>query len=126
MRSDLSNQDDLLDVVQMVLQGAAANVRPDLERQMRVAAAELADGRPAMIIAETVIHALQQLEADLRSRRAVMADPRRRARLATEARDDEGRLRAFQAQAGKWPRALSDALAATLSDIEFAVHNWLR
>ncbi|WP_203756839.1 hypothetical protein, partial [Actinoplanes cyaneus] len=32
----------------------------------------------------------------------------------------------FQAQAGKWPRALSDALAATLSDIEFAVHNWLR
>ncbi|WP_203756279.1 hypothetical protein, partial [Actinoplanes cyaneus] len=94
VRSDLSNQDDLLDVVQMVLQGAAANVRPDLERQMRVAAAELADGRPAMIIAETVIHALQQLEADLRSRRAVMADPRRRARLATEARDDEGRLRA--------------------------------
>ncbi|MFI1993552.1 hypothetical protein [Actinoplanes sp. NPDC020271] len=126
VRSDLSIQDDLLDVVEKVLQGAAANVRPDLERRMRLAAAELADGHPTMIIAEAVMHALQQLEVELRSRRAAMADPRHRARLAAEARDDEARLRAFQAQAGKWPRALSDALAATMSDIEFAVHNWLR
>ncbi|KUL42008.1 hypothetical protein [Actinoplanes awajinensis] len=126
VRSDLSLQDDLLDVVQKVLQGAAANLRPDLERRMSMAAAELADGRPAMIIVEAVMHALQSLEVDLRSRRAAMADPRHRARLAAEARDDESRLRAFQAQAGKWPRALSDALAATMSDIEFAVHNWLR
>ncbi|AEV87149.1 hypothetical protein ACWT_6132 [Actinoplanes sp. SE50] len=124
--SGLSIQDDLLDVIQKVLQGAAANLRPDLERRMRLAAAELAGGGSTMIVAEAVMDALQLLEVDLRSRRAAMADPRRRACLAFEARDDEGRLRAFQAQAGKWPRALSDALSATMSDIEFAVHNWLR
>jgi hypothetical protein len=124
--SDLIVRGDLREVVHLVLQGAAANGRADLVRRMRTAAAELAAGRPAAPVAETAIRALQALEIDLRNRRAVLVDPGQRARIATEARYDEVRLRQFQERAVRWPRVLSDALAATTSDIEFAVHNWLR
>jgi len=124
--SDLIVHGDLREVVHLVLQGAAANGRPDLVRRMRIAAAQLAAARPSAPIAEAVISALQSLEIDLRSRRAALADPGRRARITAEARYDEVRLRQFQERAVRWPRVLSDALAATTSDIEFAVHNWLR
>lgn len=124
--SDPVVHDDLREVVHLVLQGAAANTRPDLVRRMRMAAADLAAGRRAAPIAEAVICALQSLEIDLRSRRAALADPGRQARQAATARYDEVRLRQFQERAVRWPRMLSDALAATTSDIEFAVHNWLR
>ncbi|MEV6349203.1 hypothetical protein [Actinoplanes sp. NPDC051851] len=124
--SDLIVPGDLRDVVHLVLQGAVANARPDLERRMRMAAADLAAGHPAAPIAEAATRALQSLEIDLRSRRAALADPGHRARLAAEAQYDEVRLRHFQDRAGMWPRSLGDALAAASSDIEFAVHNWLR
>ncbi|GAA0533443.1 hypothetical protein GCM10010172_12920 [Paractinoplanes ferrugineus] len=119
-------QDDLGEIVDLVLRGAEANVRPDLVRRMRLAAADLAAARPAAAVADTVVGALRSLEVDLRSRQATLADPGRGARLAAEARHAESRLRQFQDRAGRWPRVLGDALAATDSDIEFAVHNWLR
>jgi hypothetical protein len=118
--------DDLRDVVHLVLQGAEANGRADLVQRMRTAAADLAAGRPATPVAAIAVRALQALEIDLRNRRAVLVDPDQRARIVIEARDDEVRLRQFQERAVRWPRVLSDALAATTSDIEFAVHNWLR
>jgi len=124
--SDLVVHGDLREVVDLVRQGATANRRPDLVRRMHTAAAELAAARPAAPVAEAVMHALQSLEVDLRGRRAALVDPATRARLAAEARHDEVDLRQFQECAGRWPRVLSDALAATTSDIEFAVHNWLR
>ncbi|GIM90023.1 hypothetical protein [Paractinoplanes toevensis] len=123
---DLVVRDDLREVVDLVLRGAEANARHDLVRRMRVAADEVAAARPAEPIAEAVVGALQSLEVDLRIRRAALADPGRAARLAAEARHAEVRLREFQERTVRWPRVLGDALAATDSDIEFAVHNWLR
>jgi hypothetical protein len=119
-------QDELREIVHLVRQGAETNARPDLVRRMRIAADQVAAASPAAPIAETVVRALQSLEIDLRSRRAALVDPGRRARLAAESRHAEGRLAQFQERSVRWPRVLGDALAATDSDIEFAVHNWLR
>ncbi|GAA2623530.1 hypothetical protein [Paractinoplanes durhamensis] len=124
--NDLVVRDDLGDIVDLVLQGAEANARPDLVRRMRVAADDVAAARPAAPIAEAVVWALQSLEVDLRIRRAALVDPGRTARLAAEARHAEARLRQFQERTGRWPRVLGDALAATDSDIDFAINNWLR
>jgi hypothetical protein len=119
-------QDQLREIVHLVRQGAEANARPDLVRRMRVAADDVAAARPAGPIAEAAVRALQSLEIDLLSRRAALVDPGRGARLAAESRHAEARLRQFQERSVRWPRVLGDALAATDSDIEFAVHNWLR
>jgi hypothetical protein len=124
--SDLIVHGELREVADLVLQGAAANGRADLVGRMRAAAAELAAGGSAAPVAETAIRVLRALEIDLRNRRAVLVDPAQRARIVTEARYDEFRLRQFQERSVRWPRMLSDALAATTSDIEFAVLNWLR
>lgn len=126
MTNDLVVQDDLREIVYLVLQGAEANARPDLVRRMHMAAAELVAARPAAPIVDVVVSALQSLKIDLRSRRAAVIDPGRQARLAAEARYDEVRLRQFQERTARWPRVLGDALAAADSDIEFAIHNWLR
>jgi hypothetical protein len=124
--NDLVVRDDLREIVDLVLRGAEANARHDLVRRMRLAADDLAAARPALPIAEAVVCALQSLEVDLRARRAALVDPGRGARLAAEARHAEARLREFQERTVRWPRVLGDALAATDSDIEFAIHNWLR
>jgi hypothetical protein len=119
-------QDDLRGLVDLVLQGAEANERPDLVRRMRTAAGELAASQPPAPIAATVSRALQSLEIDLRSRRAALADPGRGARMTAESQHAETRLREFQERAARWPRLLGDALSATDSDVEFAVQTWLR
>jgi hypothetical protein len=124
--SELVVHGDLREIVHLMLQGAEANGRADLVRWMRMADAQLAGGRQAASVAHAVLRALHVLEVDLRNRRAALADPAYRARIIAEARYDEIRLREFQERAVRWPRALSDALAATASDIDFAVHNWLR
>ncbi|MEU4245047.1 hypothetical protein [Actinoplanes sp. NPDC026619] len=123
---DLVVRDDLGEIVDLVLRGAEANARHDLVRRMRVAADDVAAARPAGPIAQAVVGALQSLEVDLRSRRAALVEPGRGARLAAEAGHAEVRLRQFQERTVRWPRVLGDALAATDSDIDFAVNNWLR
>jgi hypothetical protein len=113
---------DLQQLVQLVLEGAEANERPDLVRRMRVAA-----GQPAGAeVAEAVVQALRSLEVDLRSRRAALDDPGRGARLAAEARHAGIRLRRFQERTAQWPRRLNDALSAADSDVDYAVQSRLR
>ena len=121
---------DLRELVQLVLQGAEANERPDLVRRMRTAADAVAGSPPeqaeAAPIAATIVRALQSLEIDLQTRRAALSDPGRGARLAAESRHAEIRLRRFQERAAKWPRTLGETLSAADSDLEYAVQSRLR
>jgi len=123
-------QDDLQKLAHLVLQGAEANARPDLVRRLRAAVATAAGAEPdaaaAASVAATIVRALQSLQVDLRSRRAVLCDEGRGARLAAEARHAETRRRRFEEQAAKWPRLVGDALSAMDSDLEYAVQNRLR
>jgi hypothetical protein len=120
----------LSELVQLVLQGAEANQRPDLVRRLTRATARVdvnaATGECATSVASTLVQALQSLEIDLRTRRAALRDPGRTARLVAEMRHAEGRLRQFQERSGEWPRALGDALSAAASDIEFDARARLR
>jgi hypothetical protein len=123
-------QDDLLTLAHLVLQGAEANERPDLVRRLRAAVETAAGAQPgaatAAALAATIVRALQSLQVDLRSRRAVLCDEGRGARLAAEARHAESRLRRFEEQAARWPRLVGDALSAMDSDLEYAVQNRMR
>jgi len=104
------------ELVQLVLDGAEANERPDIARRIRAAGSDVA----------SVLQALDSLEVDLRARRAALCDPGRPARLAAESRHAAARLRRFQQQAARWPRTLGDAVAAASSDVEYAAQTRLR
>jgi hypothetical protein len=110
-----SERDEL---VRLVLEGAAANGRPDLAHRLRAAG-------PAEV-PETIVRALESLEVDLRSRRAALVEPGRGARLDAESRPAERRRREFEEHAAKWPRLLGDALSAVDSDFEYALQMRLR
>ena len=115
MTTQHSERDEL---VRLVLEGAAANGRPDLARQLRAAStAEV----PA-----TILRALESIEVDLRCRRAALVEPGRGARLDAEARHAEQRRRGFEEHAAKWPRLLGDALSAVDSDFEYTAQLRLR
>jgi hypothetical protein len=121
---------ELSELVHLVLQGAEVNQRPDLVRRLNratdaIAAAPVTGTGPASV-ASTVVHALQSLEIDLRTRRTALRDPARTARLVAEMRHAEGRLRQFQERSREWPRTLGDAMAAAASDIEFDARARLR
>jgi hypothetical protein len=83
-----------------VLEGAEANERPDLARRLSKAAGAItatamrqADLAP---LASLAVQSLQSLEIDLRTRRAALLDPARRARLVAEMRHAEARSRQYQ------------------------------
>lgn len=121
---------ELSELIQLVLQGAEANQRPDLVRRLSratdVIAARGATGTDAASVASTLVQALGSLEIDLQTRRAALRDPGRTARLVAEMRHAEGGLRQFQDRSGEWPRALGEALVAAAQDIEFDAGGRLR
>jgi hypothetical protein len=121
---------ELSELVHLVLEGAEINQRPDLVRRLNGATDAIADNAPTgtdpASVASTVVHALQSLEIDLRTRRTALRDPGRTARLVAEMRHAEGRLRQFQERSREWPRSLGDAMAAAASDIEFDARGRLR
>jgi hypothetical protein len=122
--------DELRHLVQLVLQGAEANERPDLVRRLtaaaNVVAARQVPGTDAASVATTVVQSLQSLEIDLRTRRAALQDPCRRARLVAESRHAEARLSRFNKRAAEWPRALGEGLSVAASDVEFDLQSRLR
>lgn len=113
--TDHSERDE---IVRLVLEGAAANSRPDLARRLRAA------GTPE--VPAIIERALESLEVDLRSRRAALLEPGRGARLEAESRHAERRRRGFEEHAARWPRLLGDALSAVDSDFEYASSMRLR
>jgi hypothetical protein len=122
--------DELRHLVQLVLQGAEVNERPDLVRRLTAAADVVAArhvrGTEAASVATTVVQSLQSLEIDLRARRAALLDPGRAARLIAESRHAQARLRRFTQRAAHWPRVLAEGLSAAGSDVEFDAQSRLR
>ena len=108
----------LLDETQ---QGARANDRPDLLRQLADAQQQLDRSGDIDGVLDVVLRALDSLTADLRSRRCMLADPARAARLRTELADLQLRRAGLDYARGEWPHLLGDGLAAVESDIEFAL-----
>jgi hypothetical protein len=70
--------------------------------------------------------ALNSLEADLRARRAMLADPARAARLRAELADVRARVERFSSAAREWPYLLGDGFAAINPDIDYQLRGRVR
>jgi hypothetical protein len=122
--------DDLADVrelVEVALQGAKVNRRPDVVDRLTAAARRIA---PTAVtepvrasVACTVVEALQTLEIDLRTREAVLSDPGLPRRLLAELRHAERRLRQFEERSAEWPQTLNEGLSAASADLEFHIRS---
>lgn len=124
-RSTAAEAAELLDET---LAGAEANDRADLIRRVRRARETLRSARnteheAAAIRAagEETDRALASLGADLRYRRASLADPTRANRLRAELARTRAQSDHERALAREWPQLLADGFATLVSDAEFAV-----
>jgi hypothetical protein len=117
------------DLVELALEGARANDRPDLIDRLAgverdLCAANDRAGAPSPVsqrAAEQVLRAVNSLETDLRSRHAMLSDPARTARLSAELEHARARAEKFAASAREWRNVLGDGFAAISSDVEFHV-----
>ncbi|GAA4676519.1 hypothetical protein GCM10023215_06070 [Pseudonocardia yuanmonensis] len=110
------------------LEGAEANDREDLIRRLRRAREALRLARntereaaAVRTAGEETDRALASLGADLRFRRAALADPARANRLRAEFARARTRSEHERALAREWPQLLADGFATLGSDAEFAV-----
>ncbi|MGR7027461.1 hypothetical protein [Geodermatophilus sp. URMC 62] len=119
------------DLVDLTLQGAEANARPDLVRRLTAARDALdapASPRSDAVrdAAKAVLHALDTLEVDLRTRRATLADPSLAPRLRGERDRARDLLQQFQARASTWGQVLAEGFAAVSSDVDYGLLNGIR
>jgi hypothetical protein len=120
------------ELVEATMQGAEVNDRPDLLFRLRGAAAALATPSaevhpdPVRFAAAQAMRALNSLEADLRARRAMLADPGRGARLRAELNDAQARHERFTAAAREWQYVLGDGFASVTADAEFHLRTRVR
>jgi len=120
------------DLVEETMQGAEVNDRPDLLSRLRAAAAALAAPSaeahpdPVRFAAAQALRALNSLEADLRARRAMLADPGRAARLRAELADAQARHERFSAATREWQYVLGDGFASVTADAEFHLRTRVR
>jgi hypothetical protein len=115
------------------LAGAEANDRADLTRRLRRARETLRlarnTEREATAIrtaGEETDRALASLGADLRFRRAALADRTRANRLRAELARTRTQSEHERALAREWPQLLADGFATLVSDAEFAVRTAAR
>lgn len=121
---------ELREVLDLALQGAQANQRPDLVQRLHQVMGAV---RPACVstadiveAATTGLAALKSLNIDLQTRRRVLRDPVRAGRLIAEQRYAEQRLRAFQSQAVEWQPVLMEGVAAAVGDVEYTMRHRVR
>jgi hypothetical protein len=120
---DVDLVDDLTEVrelVQIAMQGAEANDRPDLVRRLTKATELLVSvcSTAAAAVHQTVVDTLEDLENDLRARRAMLSDPSRGTRLIAELHHAQNRLSEFEERSAEWHQILSAELAAASSGLE--------
>jgi hypothetical protein len=121
------------ELIDQVLQGAQANQRAGLIDRLHTARRSLgpsvspeADARLVRSAAAEASRALKSLEADLRARQAMLADPARAARLRAELADVRARHERFTKAAREWPYLLGDGFAAINSDIDYQLRTRIR
>lgn len=87
-----------------------------------------ADGRVSVLhtVGQEVLRAVDTLEADLRARRAMLADPARAARLQAELQQARDRSERFQGRSREWSQVLLEGFAAVNSDVEFDLRTRVR
>jgi hypothetical protein len=129
-RSPAAEAAELLDET---LAGAEANDRADLIRRLRRARETLRLARNTeqetaaiRTTGEEIDRALASLGADLRFRRAALADPTRANRLRAELASTRTQSEHERALAREWPQLLADGFATLVSDAEFAVRTATR
>jgi hypothetical protein len=111
-------------LLDLTLEGAHANDRPDLIRRLtrvRHEASTTATADPDIIHAAAceALRALDTLEADLRVRRALLSDPARTARLRAELADAQQRYDRFTTHAQRCQHLLGDGFAAISAEVDF-------
>ena len=100
-------------------QGAQTNDRSDLIRRLAAAHQRLDHTRDVAGAVDEALRALDSLATDLRSRRRMLADPARTARLRTELVDLRSRQQRLASGQREWPHLLGDGFATVESDVEF-------
>lgn len=115
------------------LQGAKVNGRPDLIRRLDRArqtldgAANSDERRTAVrLVAEEVVRAVDSLRVDLRSRRAMLSDPARTARLRAELARVQSQAGQFKLASREWTHNLASGFARLSSDAEFDLRARMR
>jgi hypothetical protein len=108
------------------LAGARANDRPDLVRRLLAVQEELdaladrdGEAKAIEIAAREALRALDSLEADLGSRRAMLADPAHAPRLRAELASIKARSEQLAATAGNWQPLLDRSAASGGANLEF-------
>jgi hypothetical protein len=121
------------ELLDQVLQGAHANQRSGLidrlhtaRRNLNPSASPETAARAVQAAAEEALWALKSLEADLRARQTMLADPVRAARLRAELADVQARHEQFTKAAREWPYLLGDGFAAINSDIDYQLRARIR
>src|SRR5919198_716725 len=130
-RDVVSSAGELLD---LLVQCAKPNRRPDLTRRLHQArlsldaAAEAADSPEAVVrqVAGEALRALDSLAVDLRTRRATLGDDGRARRLRSELDALRTRSEEFTQASREWPHLLAHNFAKVGADLEFELRTRLR
>jgi hypothetical protein len=114
------------ELLEHTLAGARANDRPDLVRRLLAVQEELdaladrdGEAKAVEIAAREALRALDSLEADLGSRRAMFADPAHAPRLRAELASIKARSEQLAATAGNWQPLLDRSAASGSANLEF-------
>jgi hypothetical protein len=114
------------ELLEHTLAGARANDRPDLVRRLLAVQEELdaladrdGEAKAVEIAAREALRALDSLEADLGSRRAMLADPAHAPRLRAELASTKARSEQLAATAGNWQPLLDRSAASGSANLEF-------
>jgi hypothetical protein len=114
------------ELLEHTLDGARANDRPDLVRRLLAVQEELdaladrdGEAKAVEIAAREALRALDSLEADLGSRRAMLADPAHAPRLRAELASIKARSEQLAATAGNWQPLLDRSAASGGANLEF-------
>ncbi|MDT7560047.1 MAG: hypothetical protein QOI68_4517 [Pseudonocardiales bacterium] len=114
------------ELLEHTLAGARANDRPDLVRRLLAVQEELdaladrdGEAKAVEIAAREALRALDSLEADLGSRRAMLADPAHAPRLRAELASIKARSEQLAATAGNWQPLLDRSAASGGANLEF-------
>jgi hypothetical protein len=114
------------ELLEHTLAGARANDRPDLVRRLLAVQEELdaladrdGEAKATEIAAREALRALDSLEADLGSRRAMLADPAHAPRLRAELASIKARSEQLAATAGNWQPLLDRSAASGSANLEF-------
>lgn len=120
---------EVRELISLTIQGAEANDRDDLVRKLTSARTALTrNPSPATARdgAAEVIRALESIRIDLRTRRTLLSDPGRAARLRAELDRARSQFDRFQARSREWPTILGEGFSALTSDAEFALRTKAR